>query len=97
MSKINAFLRVLNQKVKTCCFFMDNLNMTAHMLVSFSNNTTGVASGAGTANLSGISVISGVCIVHSLVFCVMFCRSLFAVLSHFFVPLYTHGSKGFPH
>jgi hypothetical protein len=28
MSKINAFSRVLNQKVKTP-FFMDNLNMTA--------------------------------------------------------------------
>jgi len=35
MSKINTFSRVLNQKVKTRCFFlmdfqlMDNLNMTA--------------------------------------------------------------------
>jgi hypothetical protein len=33
MSKINAFSRVLNQKVKTRCFMdfqlMDNLNMTA--------------------------------------------------------------------
>ena len=58
------------------------------MLVSFINNTTGVASGAGTANLSGTPVISEVRIVHSLVFCVVFCRSLVAVLSNFFVPLY---------
>ena len=38
------------------------------MLVSFINNTTGVASGAGTANLFGTPVISGDRIVHSLVF-----------------------------
>ena len=93
MSKINAFSRVLNQPTSKNMFFfmdfqlMDNLNMTAHMLVSFSNNTKGVASGAGTANLSGIPVIIGVRIFHSLVFCVVFCRSLFDVLSHVFVPL----------
>ena len=49
-----------------------------HMIVvSFDNNTSGVASGTGTANLSEHRFsVHGIRIVHSLVFCVMFCRSL---------------------
>ena len=50
------------------------------MFVSFNSNTTGVTSGAGTANPSGApEFISGFREVHvarSLVFYVMFCRSV---------------------
>ena len=50
-------------------------------------NTKGVTSGAGTANPSGepdfTPVFSGVGVTRSLVFCVMFCRSLFVLLSLF--------------
>jgi len=49
-----------------------------HMIVvSFDNNTSGVASGTGTANLSEHRFsVHGIRIVHSLVFCVALCRSL---------------------
>ena len=47
------------------------------IVVSFDNNTSGVASGTGTANLSEHRFsVHGIRIVHSLVFCVVFCRSL---------------------
>jgi hypothetical protein len=50
------------------------------MFVSFNSNTTGVTSGAGTANPSGapefISGFRGVHVARSLVFYVMFCRSV---------------------
>jgi hypothetical protein len=50
-------------------------------------NATGSTSGGGTAYLSGVPDFSlGVTI--SLVLCVMFCRSLFVLLSFFFWPLY---------
>ena len=52
--------------------------------VSFNSNTTGVTSEAGTAYPSGASeftpVFFGVCVAHSLVFRVVFCRSLFVFL-----------------
>ena len=35
-----------------------------------------------------LSVFSGVCVVQSLVFCVVFCRSLFAILTFFVCLLY---------
>ena len=54
-------------------------------------NTTGATCGAGTAtlpeDLSSLSVLSGVRIVRSLVFCVKFCRSMFVFLSFFFWAL----------
>ena len=47
-----------------------------------------VACGAGTANSSGVlPVFTGVRVARSLVFCVMFCGSLFVVLSFFLWPL----------
>ena len=55
------------------------------MYVSFNSNTTGTASGTGTACPSGAHqftfVFSGVYVAQSLVFCVVFCRSLFDILS----------------
>jgi hypothetical protein len=49
--------------------------------VCSTNNTTGNTSGTGTADQSGAPeftpVCSGVRVARSLVFCVMFCRSLF--------------------
>ena len=55
------------------------------MFVSFNSNTTGATGGAGTANPSGVSEFSrgfcGVCVVLSLVFCVIFGRSLFALFT----------------
>jgi hypothetical protein len=58
------------------------------MFVSFNSNTIGVTWGARTANPSGSpQVFSGVHVARSLVFCVMFCRSLYVLLSFFFWPL----------
>jgi hypothetical protein len=61
------------------------------MFVSFNSNTTGVTSGAGTANISGalefIPGFSGVRVAWSLVFCVEFWIWLFVLLSFFFWPL----------
>ena len=49
------------------------------------NKTTGVVRGAELPtlpeHLSSHAVVSGVRVVRSLVFCVMFCRSLFVLLS----------------
>ena len=54
------------------------------VFVSFNSNTMGVTSEAGTINLmehlSSLPVFSRVCIAQSLVFYVVFRRSLFAVL-----------------
>jgi len=53
------------------------------MLVSFSINTTGVICGAGSVHPSGthefIPGFSRVCVARALVFCVMFCRTLFVL------------------
>ena len=59
------------------------------MFVSFYSNMTGVTSRAETVHSSGASdfppppppVFSGVRVGQSFVFCVMFCRSLFVLLS----------------
>ena len=56
------------------------------MFVSFYSNTTGVTSRAETVHSSGapdspLPDFSGVRVGRSLVFCVMFCRSLFVLLS----------------
>ena len=57
------------------------------ILVSFNSNTKGNNSGAGTVYPSGTpEMIPGFCGVRvpkSLVFCVVFCRSLFVLLSFF--------------
>jgi len=57
--------------------------MTYHRVCSKSN-TTGATSGAETAYLSGASELTlgfcGVCVPQSLVFCDVFCRSLFVIL-----------------
>ena len=55
------------------------------MSVSFNSNTMGVTSGTGTVNPPGapelIPDFNGVRVARSLVFCVVFCRSLFVLLS----------------
>ena len=60
------------------------------MFMSFNSNTTGVTCGEDTASHSGeptfTPAFSGVSVTRSC-FCVMFCRSLFALLSLFFWPL----------
>jgi len=58
------------------------LYMNNHLMVSYHyNNTTGAASGAGTATLPehpcSSLVFSGDRVTRSLVLCVMYCRSLF--------------------
>ena len=59
------------------------------MFVSFNSNTIGVTWGARTANPSGSpQVFSGVHVARSLVFYVVFCRSLFLSVSLFFWSLY---------
>ena len=54
------------------------------MFASLNSNTTVVTCGAGTASHSehpsSPPVISGVRVARSLVFCVMFCRSLFVIV-----------------
>ena len=39
-------------------------------------------------HLSSFPIFKGVCVTRSLVFCVMFCRSLFVLLSFYFLSLY---------
>ena len=55
-------------------------------------NTTDSTSVTGTAtlpeNLSLSRILSGVCAARSLVFCVVFCRSLFVLLSFIFWPFH---------
>ena len=53
------------------------------VFVSLNSNTTGVTCVAGTATLPEHSVFSGVRVARSLVFCVMFCRSLLVLLSFY--------------
>ena len=59
------------------------------MFVSFNSNTTGFTSGTGTANQSGAHMSSPKCfkvvrVAQSLDFCVVFCGSLFVLLSFSF-------------
>jgi hypothetical protein len=56
--------------------------------MSFNSNTTGVTGGAGTANPDFTPVLMGVRVARSLVFRVLFCRSLLVLLFFFFCPLY---------
>jgi hypothetical protein len=55
------------------------------------SNTTGATCGTGNVYTSGVHsscpVFSGVPVAGSLVFCVLFCSSLFVLLSLFFWPL----------
>jgi hypothetical protein len=72
------------------CFTCASLFMTYHQLYNKSNSM-GANSGTGTAYPSGdlISspVFSGVRIGQSLVFCIVFRRSLFLLLSFFFLVI----------
>ena len=56
-------------------------------------NTTGATNGAESAYLSGASEfttdISEICIAQYFAFCVLFCRTLFVLLSVFFKLLYS--------
>ena len=67
-------------------------SLMAYRQVCMKSNTTGVTSEARPAYNSGTSeftlVISGVHVAQSLVFCVVFCESLFDISSFFFWPLY---------
>ena len=59
------------------------------MFVSINNNTTGVTCAAGTANPSVAPEFAlGYHIARSLVFCIMFCRLLFFLLTSFLMLLY---------
>jgi hypothetical protein len=52
------------------------------------SNKTGTTCGTGTAYPSGASqMFSGVRVARSLVFCVMFCKSLFVILSFFLLAI----------
>ena len=70
---------------KFSCGFLQNVP-------EIMSNTTGVTCGAGTAYpaevLEFTTGFNGVPDVRYLVFCVVFCRSLFVLLSFFFWPLY---------
>ena len=56
--------------------------------MSFNSNTTGVTCGAGTANPDFTPVLRGVRVARSLVFCVLFCRSLLVLMFFSFCPVY---------
>ena len=58
------------------------------IIVSFDNNTSGVASGTGTANLSGTPVFSAWDTYCSFVSFLWSVLLIIVVLSYFFVPLY---------
>jgi hypothetical protein len=62
------------------------------IFASFNSNTTSATDGTWTIYHSGApevpSVLSWVCVTQSLVFCVVFWRTLFIFLSFFFRPLY---------
>jgi len=72
-----------------CSNFL-NLTQYLYVYIETHNNTTGATCGAGIACPSEepefSPVVSGVRITRSLVLCVMFCRSLFVLLSFFFWP-----------
>jgi hypothetical protein len=61
------------------------------MILSFISNAKAITSGAGTANLpeyfSSLRYLRGFMLLKSLVFCVVFCRSLFVLLSEFRVVM----------
>ena len=61
------------------------------MFVSFNSKRMTVACGTGTANPSGAPEFtlgfSRICVARSFIFCVMFCKSLFILLSFFFWSL----------
>jgi hypothetical protein len=65
--------------------------MTYHLVCKMSN-TTDVTCGAGTSYTSGTPGLApgfnGIRVGRLLVFCVMYCRSLFVLLSFFFWSLY---------
>jgi hypothetical protein len=65
--------------------------MTYHLVCTMSN-TTDVTCGAGTSYTSGTPGLAlgfnGIRVGRLLVFCVMYCRSLFVLLSFFFWSLY---------
>ena len=71
----------------TCIYLLILMSSTIPcrmMFVSFKNNTTSVTSGGGIASPSGAPVFTlgfywGSCCSQSLVFCVVFCRSLFVL------------------
>jgi hypothetical protein len=69
-----------------------NCNKSNKTVVSEVNcnksNKTGTTCGTGTAYPSGASqMFSGVRVARSLVFCVMFCKSLFVILSFFLLAI----------
>ena len=76
-------MKDLRHKLPQICFICHNHNpvlpslMTYHR-VCYKSNMTVATCGAGTANPSRAPLVfSGVRVVWSLVFCVVFCRSLF--------------------
>jgi hypothetical protein len=58
------------------------------MFVSHNSTMMGATSGEGTVHPSGEPDFTSVCIAQSLVFFVLFCRSLFVFLSCFYWSLY---------
>jgi hypothetical protein len=76
----------MSQITTTICSVCRNRNLAlspfiTHHLVCEKSNTMGATCGAGTAYpyLSSPSVISRVRVARSLIFCEMFCRSLFVL------------------
>jgi hypothetical protein len=77
------------------------------MFVSFDSNTTGVTNGAGTTNFSEplefiwclrfyYPCFSAFRVVQHLVFCVVFCKSLFVLLAIVFSILLWFTASGYP-
>ena len=81
---------VSNKTIKLCPNPVLSSFMSYHRVCNKSN-TMGVTRGAGTAYLSGVPEFtpgfSGLRVTRSLLFCVMFCGSLFVFLSFLFWPL----------
>ena len=71
--------------------------MLSYYYTLYVRNTTGVISGTGTSNPPGEPEFDPGFkwgrVARSLVFCVMFCRSLFVLLSFFFFWQFTAGNR----
>ena len=94
MTSLTVTEYMCHNRSQILCSVCRNHNPVLSSLVTYQwecnkSNTTGATSGAGTANPSGApSVLRRVRVAQSLIFCVVFCMSLFVPLSFLFKPLY---------
>ena len=80
-SMLNSLMRSINTNIGVFCLTRPQ----SHDLMSINHYTTDVVSSLYDQCLS--TFFSGVRVARSLVFCVVFCGSLFVLLSFFFLSL----------